>query len=146
VLEPGRFLVAEAGILVTRVLGTKSAPRRRFVVVDAGMNDLLRPALYGAVHPVAPVRAGGAPAGSFDVVGPVCESADFLARDAALPELQEGDLLAVFGTGAYGSTMSSNYNGRRRPAEVLVAGTEGRLVRRRERFDELWAAEVDLGD
>lgn len=141
VLEPGRFLVADAGCLLTRVLGIKGTGPRRFAVVDGGMNDLMRPALYHAEHPIRTVRRRSESAVRYDVVGPVCESGDFLALDRELPELAGGDLMAVFAAGAYGSTMASNYNSRRRPAEVLVSGAEYELIRRRESFEELWAAE-----
>jgi diaminopimelate decarboxylase len=142
VLEPGRYLIAEAGLLLTRVGGLKEGSARRFVLVDAAMNDLLRPALYGAKHTIVPVReTRGAPV-EVDVVGPVCESADFLGRGVALPPLARGDLLAVLAAGAYGAAMASNYNSRRRPAEVLVDGTQVRVIRRRERLDELWDAEA----
>ena len=141
-LEPGRWLCAEAGILLTCVLGEKRGPTRRFVLVDAAMNDLLRPALYGAVHPIAPVVARpGAPSPA-DVVGPVCESSDFLGKDVPLPPVAPGELLAVFAAGAYGASMASNYNSRRRPAEVLVTGARVTTIRRRETWDELWAAEL----
>ncbi len=143
VLEPGRFLVAEAGALVVRVLGDKHSGTREFVLVDGAMNDLLRPALYQAVHPIVPVRPRPGPSAPVDVVGPVCESGDFLGKDVPLPRPQRGDLLAVLAAGAYGATMASNYNTRRRPAEVLVSGQNARLVRRRERFEELWAQELD---
>jgi diaminopimelate decarboxylase len=145
IVEPGRFLVADAGILVTRVLGTKAGTERAFVLVDAAMNDLLRPALYAAHHAIAPVRSAPADpaAPPTDVVGPVCESGDFLGRGRRLPPLARGDLLAVFSAGAYGLSMASNYNSRRRPAEVMVDGTTRRLVRRRERFEELWTAEIE---
>ncbi|HLU40309.1 MAG TPA: diaminopimelate decarboxylase [Planctomycetota bacterium] len=145
IVEPGRYLIADAGILVTRVLGTKAGSERDFVLVDAAMNDLIRPALYDAFHPIAAVSNPDRPAAArpCDVVGPVCESGDFLGRARALPALARGDLLAVFSAGAYGMAMASNYNSRRRPAEVLVDGNEARLIRRRERFEELWAAEVD---
>ncbi|MDP3722012.1 MAG: diaminopimelate decarboxylase [Candidatus Omnitrophota bacterium] len=137
ILEPGRFIVGNAGVLVTRVLYVKPAPRRRFAVVDAGMNDLIRPALYGAYHEVVPVRQDRPPSTvhrpqRYDVVGPICESADVLARDRRLGPLHPRDLLAVLGAGAYGSTMASNYNGRLRPAEVLVRGRRWALIRRRE--------------
>ncbi len=144
-LEPGRFLIAQAGILLTRVLYTKANGAKRFVVADAAMNDLIRPALYGAHHEVLPVaeRAGEAAVTTVaDLVGPVCESGDFLARDRALPALADGDLLAVLDAGAYGMSLSSNYNTRARPAEVLVEGGAARLVRRRETMDDLLAAEV----
>lgn len=142
VLEPGRYLVADAGILLTRVLGTKPAGQRRYAVVDAAMTDLLRPALYSAEHPVGLVRQGSGPAVEYDVVGPVCESGDFLALGRTMPELAAGDLLSVFAAGAYGSAMTSNYNSRMRPAEVLVRGDQVELIRRREQPGDLWAAEV----
>jgi diaminopimelate decarboxylase len=133
ILEPGRFIVGNAGVLVTRVLYVKPARRRSFAVVDAGMNDLIRPALYGAYHEVVPVHPAGVTNGlRYDVVGPVCESADVLAHDRPLGRLAPGRLLAVLGAGAYGSTMASNYNGRLRPAEVLVRGSRWALIRRRE--------------
>jgi diaminopimelate decarboxylase len=135
ILEPGRFIVGNAGILLTEILYIKSARGRRFVVVDAGMNDLIRPALYGAYHEVIPAAAApGALDGTsrYDVVGPICESADVLARDRRLGGVRPGHLLAVLGAGAYGSTMASNYNGRLRPAEVLVRGARWALIRRRE--------------
>ncbi|MCR9248453.1 MAG: diaminopimelate decarboxylase [bacterium] len=147
VLEPGRYLVGDAGVLVTRVLGGKQQGGTEFVLVDAAMNDLLRPALYQADHPIAPVapaRAG--PSRRVDVVGPVCETGDFLARGRELPPLAAGDLLAVFGAGAYGASMASNYNSRRRPAEVLVDGGTARLIRRRESFTQLFQNEVDLDE
>jgi len=136
-LEPGRVLVGNAGVLVTRVLYRKRNGRRRFVVVDAAMNDLVRPALYGAHHEVEPVgRPRGEPV-ACDVVGPVCESSDFLARRRLLPEPEPGDLLVVRSTGAYGFTMSSNYNARPRGAEVLVDGDRALLARRRETYLDL---------
>ena len=149
-LEPGRFLIAQAGVLLTRVLYTKANGAKRFVVADAAMNDLIRPALYGAHHEILPVRenAGGAAvadlaAGSVaDLVGPVCESGDFLARDRELPALDDGDLLAVLDAGAYGMSLSSNYNTRARPAEVLVEGGAARLIRRRESLDEMLLTEI----
>ncbi len=143
ILEPGRYLVGEAGILVARVLGSKVSGGRHFLIVDGAMNDLLRPALYGAVHPVEPVGRVGEGTHRYDVVGPVCESSDFLALNRALPEMRPGDLLAVFAAGAYGASMGSNYNTRRRPAEVLVSGNHADTIRRRETFAELWAQEVD---
>ena len=123
VLEPGRYLVGDAGVLLTRVLGTKLGTSKRFLIVDAAMNDLLRPALYAAHHPIVPLRSPGRPAvANFDVVGPVCETGDFLGRGVALPALDDGELLAILAAGAYGSSMASNYNSRCRPAEVLVDG------------------------
>ncbi|HET7293026.1 MAG TPA: diaminopimelate decarboxylase [Vicinamibacteria bacterium] len=141
-LEPGRSIVARAGVLLTRVLYVKENARKRFVIVDAGMNDLLRPALYEAFHRIEPVVDVGAAARAADVVGPVCESGDFLARDRPLPEVRPGDLLAVRDAGAYGFSMSSNYNLRARAAEVLVEDARPRLVRRRETFEDLVRTEV----
>ena len=141
-LEPGRALVGQAGVLLTRVEYLKHGRERNFAVVDAAMNDLLRPALYDAWHEVRPVRAGSGGA-RYDIVGPVCETGDFLARDRAL-DLREGDLLAVMAAGAYGMSMSSNYNTRPRAAEVMVDGGEMHLVREREAVSELMAREMLL--
>ena len=141
ILDPGRAIVGNAGVLLARVEYVKRSAEKSFLVVDAAMNDLIRPALYGAWHEVLPVRASQAPAGgACDVVGPVCESADFLAKDRALAA-QQGDLLAVMSAGAYAMVMSSNYNSRPRGAEVLVDGGRAHLVRRRETISELFAAE-----
>ncbi|HVO13357.1 MAG TPA: diaminopimelate decarboxylase [Vicinamibacteria bacterium] len=142
VLEPGRSLVAHAGVLLTRVLYVKEGVARRFVVVDAGMNDLLRPALYDAYHRVEPVRERGRPQELVDVVGPVCETSDFLARRRELERAEPGELLAVREAGAYGFAMASNYNMRPRAAEVLVEDGRARLVRRRETFEDLVRTEV----
>jgi diaminopimelate decarboxylase len=139
-IEPGRTLAGPAGVLLTRVLYVKENRGKTFVVVDAAMNDLIRPVLYGATHPITPaVRATGAAAKEtlVDVVGPVCESGDFLARDWPLAPVKFGDLLVVWMAGAYGFVQSSNYNARRRPAEVLVEGRRFRVVRRREKYDDL---------
>jgi diaminopimelate decarboxylase len=141
-LEPGRALVGEAGLLLTRVEYLKHGRERNFAVVDAAMNDLLRPALYDAWHEVRPVRAGSGGA-RYEIVGPVCETGDFLARDRAL-DLREGDLLAVMAAGAYGMSMSSNYNTRPRAAEVMVDGGEMHLIREREAVSELMAREMLL--
>lgn len=141
-LEPGRALVGEAGLLLTRVEYLKHGRERNFAVVDAAMNDLLRPALYDAWHEVRPVRAGGGGA-RYQIVGPVCETGDFLARDRAL-DLREGDLLAVMAAGAYGMSMSSNYNTRPRAAEVMVDGAQMHLIREREAVSELMAREMLL--
>ncbi len=141
-LEPGRFLIAQAGVLLTRVLYSKTNGAKRFVVADAAMNDLIRPALYGAHHEVLPVREPTGEMTPADLVGPVCESGDFLARDRALPALDGGQLVAVLDAGAYGMSLSSNYNTRARPAEVLVEAGAGRLIRRRESLDEMLLAEV----
>jgi diaminopimelate decarboxylase len=137
VLEPGRWLTANAGIFLTRVLYEKQNEAKRFVVVDGGMNDLIRPALYQAYQHVEPVGPPRGAARSVDVVGPVCESGDFLARDRSLPELEPGDLLAVRSAGAYGFVMASNYNARPRGAEVLVRGDRFGVVRERETLDDL---------
>lgn len=137
VLEPGRSFTANAGIFVTRVLYQKGSDEKHFLIVDGAMNDLLRPALYGSyqrVEPVGPARGGSR---KVDIVGPVCESGDFLARDRSFPRVEEGDLLAVRSAGAYGFAMSSNYNGRPRVAEVLVRGDAFRIVRERESLEDL---------
>jgi len=136
VLEPGRFLVGNAGILVTRVQYVKNGPSKKFVIVDAAMNDLIRPALYEAYHEVIAVKKAR---GSFmaDVVGPICESGDFLALDRQLPKVGEDDLLAVLSAGAYSFAMSSNYNSRGRAAEVMVSGRKHALIRARETWDDL---------
>lgn len=144
ILEPGRFIVGNAGIMVTQVLYVKRSRGKQFAVVDAGMNDLIRPALYDAYHQVASVRQARARHGygSYDVVGPVCESADVLARKRNLGPLGPGAQLAVFGAGAYGSVMASNYNGRVRPAEVLVRGSRWAVIRKRETFKDLIRQDV----
>ncbi len=144
-IEPGRFLVAQAGALVARVLNVKRNGKKTFVITDAAMNDLIRPALYQAHHDVVPVRPRAGAARAVDVVGPVCESGDFFARDRKLAPLQPGDLVALLDAGAYGMSQSSNYNTRMRPAEVLVEGTKARLIRRRESMADLLAPERDLG-
>lgn len=136
VLEPGRALVAPAGLLLTRVLYRKETAGKRFVIVDAAMNDLARPALYGAYHPLRAVRAGGGTVVA-DVVGPICETGDFLALDREVPDAAPGELLAVLAAGAYGRSMSSNYNTRPRAAEVLVRGGEVHLVQERETVEDL---------
>jgi diaminopimelate decarboxylase len=138
--EPGRSLVGNIGILLTRVEYLKHGAARNFVVTDAAMNDLLRPALYDAWHDVLPVVRRGDPARRYDIVGPICESADFLARERSLA-VAPGDLLAIMSAGAYGMTMSSNYNSRPRPAEVIVDGETTHLVRERERVESLFASE-----
>ena len=138
--EPGRRLVGDAGVLLTRVEYLKPGDPKSFAIVDAAMNDLLRPALYDAWHPVTPVRPHGGQEYRWDIVGPVCESGDFLARDRSLA-LVEGDLLAIGAAGAYGMAMSSNYNARPRACEVVVDDSSVHLVRRREHVDALFAAE-----
>lgn len=147
-LEPGRSIVGPAGALITRVLYRKQNNGKRFVVVDAAMNDLIRPALYGAYHEIIPVRPLATSdqrlATAVDIVGPICETGDFFARDRELPEVQDGDLLAILDTGAYGMSISSNYNTRSRAAEVLVDGKKARLIRNRESFNDLIRNEVNL--
>jgi diaminopimelate decarboxylase len=164
ILEPGRFVVGNAAILLSRVLFTKSTGGKHYVIQDAAMNDLIRPTLYGSFHRAWPVTpAAGVPVrpdvsgdpddpdpfrdmpGCFrqDVVGPICESGDYLAKDRPLPAMTRGDLLAVFSAGAYGMAMASNYNSRARAAEVLVTGRTHRLIRRRETFADLVACEED---
>jgi diaminopimelate decarboxylase len=142
-LEPGRALVGSAGVLLTRVEYLKHGSGRNFAVVDAAMNDLLRPALYDAYHEVLPVATRADPGVAYEIVGPVCESGDFLARNRVLA-LREGDLLAVMGTGAYGMSMSSNYNTRPRAPEVVIDGAEPHLVRERETISGLLAGERAL--
>jgi diaminopimelate decarboxylase len=136
-IEPGRSIVAEAGVLLTRVLYRKSNGDRQFVIVDAGMNDLIRPALYQSHHEIVPLRKTPGDAIIADVVGPVCESGDFLARARELPNVLPGDLLAVCTAGAYGFVASSNYNARPRPPEILVEGDRYRVIRQREKYDDL---------
>jgi diaminopimelate decarboxylase len=158
VLEPGRFIAGNAGILVSRVIYGKESGGKKFVIQDAAMNDLIRPTLYDSFHriwPVAPASHMPAPPEDFeseipgteavDVVGPVCESGDFLAKNRRLPPLTRGDLLATFSAGAYGMSMASNYNSRPRAAEVIVSGGTHRLVRRRETLEDLVSCERDLG-
>jgi diaminopimelate decarboxylase len=132
ILEPGRVIVGNSGIFITKVLYVKGTPEKMFYVVDGAMNDLVRPAFYGAYHEILPVRRQKAKKSKVDVVGPICESGDFLARDRRLAPLQPGSLLAVMGAGAYGFSMSSNYNSRTRVAEVLVSGKGFFIIRRRE--------------
>ncbi len=143
-LEPGRSIVGNAGVLLTRVLYRKDTGDKKFVVIDAAMNDLIRPPLYDSYHEVRPVseaRLGG-PTEKVDVVGPICESGDFLAKDRELARTAEGDLLAVMSAGAYGFAMASNYNTRPRAAEVLVDGNRYTIVRRRETYEDLVAGET----
>ncbi len=138
IIEPGRSIAGNAGILVTSVINIKDTGTKRFVIVDAAMNDLARPSLYEAYHAIHPVcMEGNAAQVAVDIVGPICESGDFLARDRLLPRVKKGDLLSVFSAGAYGFTMSSNYNSRPRAAEVMVRGKEFAVVRARETYDDL---------
>lgn len=157
ILEPGRFIVGNAGTLVSRVIYTKESGGKHFIIQDAAMNDLIRPTLYDSFHRIWPVQpAAGFPCppddyetdipGTIknDVVGPVCESGDFLAKDRRLPPVRRGELLATFSAGAYGMAMSSNYNSRPRAAEVLVDGTAHRLIRRRETYEDLVRPELEV--
>jgi diaminopimelate decarboxylase len=154
ILEPGKSICANAAILLTRVLYTKMGSSKRFVIVDAGMNDLIRPSLYGAFHFIWPAKTESRflptvrshdlhveGSETVDIVGPICEGADFLAKDRSIPPVQRGDLMAVFTAGAYGFTMSSNYNARPRAPEVLVDGDRFEIIRRRETYEDLTALE-----
>ncbi len=144
-LEPGRSIVGPAGILVTSVVYKKANNGKRFLVVDAAMNDLIRPALYGAYHEIIPLTLrtdGVAPVETADIVGPICETGDFFARDRQIAGAEEGSLLAILDAGAYGMVLTSNYNTRPRPAEILVAGDSAKVIRRREKISDLLRAEV----
>jgi diaminopimelate decarboxylase len=141
VTEPGRAIVGAAGALLTRVLYRKHNEAKHFTIVDAAMNDLMRPALYNSHHPIQPVRAPERPTIATDVVGPICETGDFFARDRALPALDAGELVAIGAAGAYGAAMSSNYNTRPRAAEVLVSGDRFSVIRTRETYEQLVANE-----
>jgi len=143
ILEPGRVLVGNAGILVTRVLYTKDTEAKHFIIVDAGMNDLARPSLYGSYHAVRPVVERPRPEVTASLVGPICESGDFLARDRKMPAFQPDELVAVMSAGAYGFSMSSNYNARPRVPEILVQGAEFYVIRKRETYRQLtWGESI----
>jgi diaminopimelate decarboxylase len=145
IMEPGRFIIGNASVLVTRVLYIKSTPLKKFVIIDAGMNDLIRPALYSAYHNIVPLReSDDRHHVVVDVVGPICESGDFLAKNRLMPVVKEGDYLAVMSAGAYGFSMSSNYNSRRRNAEVMVKGNKVYLIRKRETYEDLIRNEVSI--
>jgi len=137
ILEPGRILSANAAVLLTEVLYLKQSQGRQFVVVDAGMNDLIRPGLYGAYHEIVPVETSEREDFVADIVGPVCETTDYLARERTLPQVQRGEILAVRDAGAYGFTLASNYNSRPRAAEVLVDSQSYQIVRKRESYEDL---------
>ncbi|MBC7230837.1 MAG: diaminopimelate decarboxylase [Actinobacteria bacterium] len=145
IMEIGRMIVGNAGVLLSRVLYRKRTGEKRFLVVDAAMNDLIRPSLYGAFHEIVPVEERERPLEKVDVVGPVCESGDFLARDREVPALEPGELLAVMSAGAYSFAMSSNYNSRRRAAEVMVDGERYAVVRERESYEDLVRGERVMG-
>ncbi len=146
ILEPGRVIVGNAGIMVTEVQYTKTNrggdKEKNFVVVDAGMNDLTRPSLYGAYHSIQPVQEKTTPSQLVDIVGPICETGDFLAQDRVFPQVEQGDLLAVMSAGAYGFTMASNYNSRPRAAEVMVSGERFAVIRERETMESLIQGEA----
>jgi diaminopimelate decarboxylase len=150
-VEPGRFLVGNAGVLLTRVRFIKQSGAKKFAIVDAGMNDLIRPALYHSYHEIVPVeeqstitsRSISKGAQKIDIVGPVCESGDFFALDREMPELHEGDLLAIMSAGAYGFVMASNYNSRPLPTEALVRGDQFALIRKRQNWEDLVRGEID---
>jgi diaminopimelate decarboxylase len=145
IMEPGRFIVGNAGILVTKVLYIKATPKKKFVIVDAGMNDLIRPALYDAYHQIMSLRNteyGRRNTEEVDVVGPICESADFFAKDRRLARVKAGDYLAVMSAGAYGFSMSSNYNSRRRTEEIMVIKDQHFVIRKRETYEDLTRNEI----
>ncbi len=142
ILEPGRVIIGNAGILVTRVLYTKSTANKRFIIVDAGMNDLIRPALYDSFHAVQPVKMTHSEMFTADLVGPICETGDFLAKDRKMPPFEPGDLVAIMSAGAYGFSMASNYNSRPRPAETMVKGKLFSIIRSREAYEDLISGEV----
>ncbi|MCX7698410.1 MAG: diaminopimelate decarboxylase [Candidatus Goldbacteria bacterium] len=142
IIEPGRFIVGNGGILVTSVIYNKKGINKNFLIVDAGMNDLIRPALYGAYHSIIPVKQIKGKNILYDIVGPICESADFLGKDRHLPDLKQGDLIAIRSAGAYGFVMSSNYNSRPRAAEVLVQNNKYKLIRKRETYEDLIKLEI----
>jgi diaminopimelate decarboxylase len=154
-VEPGRFLIGNAGVLLTRVRNIKQTGSRKFAIVDAGMNDLIRPALYQSYHEIVPCRASVSDADpgtsmstsksleKIDIVGPVCESGDFFALDREMPKLREGDLLAIMSAGAYGFVMASNYNSRPLPAEALVRGDKFAVIRKRQTWEDLVREEVN---
>ncbi len=137
IMEPGRVIAGNAGILVTRVLFTKQSGAKKFIIVDAGMNDLVRPSLYDAYHGISPVKNRDRATVTADIVGPICETGDFIARGRSVPDFAEGELIAVMSAGAYGFTMSSNYNSRPRVAEVLVDGDRYHVIRARETLEDL---------
>lgn len=137
ILEPGRFLVGNAGALLTKVIYNKVGEIKKFVIVDAASNDLMRPSLYGAYHQILPVNEEKRPISTVDVVGPICETGDFLAQDRELPEVKPGEYLAILSAGAYGFSMSSTYNSRPRAAEVMVSGSKAEVIRERETIEDL---------
>jgi diaminopimelate decarboxylase len=146
VFEPGRFIVGPAGVLLSRVIYVKEMSGKTFVITDAGMNDLLRPSHYASYHGITPARFNqDRPVTRVDVVGPICESGDFLALDRPIERVEPGELIVINTTGAYGFSMASTYNQRTRPAEVIVKDDTHRLARRRETYEDLLRGEADLG-
>jgi diaminopimelate decarboxylase len=141
-VEPGRFISGNAGVLVTRVEYVKRTGRKNFLIVDAAMNDLIRPAFYEAYHEIVPLTRKSGGRIKADVVGPICESGDFFCHDRLLPKVGAGDYLALMSAGAYGFAMASNYNSRSLPAEVMVNGQQAALVRQRQPVTEIWAGET----
>jgi diaminopimelate decarboxylase len=142
ILEPGRVIMGNAGILVSRVLYTKSTQEKKFIIVDAAMNDLMRPSLYGSFHGIEPVRSLGGRKIKADIVGPICESGDFFAKDREVESFEPGELMAIMSSGAYGFSMSSNYNSRPRVAEIMVKGNQYYVIRARETYEDLVRGEV----
>lgn len=142
VMEPGRFISGNAGALITKVLFVKQTRSKKFVIVDSGMNDLIRPTLYGAYHAITPIAPKAGETQIADVVGPVCESGDFFAKDRPMPDLYRGDCVAVMSAGAYGAAMSSNYNSRPKCAEVLVEGASFKIIRRRQTYADMAGEEI----
>jgi len=146
-IEPGRSIVATAGVLLSRVIGNKRTPKKQFLVIDAAMNDLIRPSLYSAFHAIEPAKQVSTATGVYDVVGPVCETGDCLGHDRKLPQLTPGELVVIRDSGAYGASMASNYNTRPRAPEVMVDGTNFSVIRQRESLEDLWKLELnDLVD
>jgi diaminopimelate decarboxylase len=140
-MEPGRFISGNAGILVTRIEYVKQTGKKNFLIVDAAMNDLIRPAFYDSYHEIVPLRGKVGKLISSDVVGPICESGDYFCKDRPLPKLGEGDCIALLSAGAYGSVMGSNYNSRALPTEVLVNGRTAAVVRERQTIADIWENE-----
>lgn len=144
IIEPGRVLMGNVGILVTQVIGIKATPAKTFAVVDGAMNDLIRPAMYDSFHEIIPTKLTAEPSDTYDIVGPICESSDFFGKGREIQKLQAGDYLCIRGVGAYGSTMSSNYNSRPRACEIMVDADTVQTVRKREQLAELWQHEEQI--
>jgi diaminopimelate decarboxylase len=142
IMEPGRYLVGNCGVLLTEVLYVKETAERKFLVIDAAMNDLIRPAMYDAYHGIEAVQNRRAPETLYDIVGPICESSDIFARERSLPAMKQGDLAVINTAGAYGFSMASNYNTRSLPAEVLVDGDQYAIIRKKQTFEDILKAET----